>query len=188
MPFLRKFFPRFLDRYDPEPIPDEEEYSKWFVPKTVQPVIDLKEEVFSRRKFFGKKAETVTDASTVGYYARISLEYDKLYELQGVIAWVNNGNAGINRIVHNIPTAEPMNNWVRLTENAGSEGAGVLLWDVFPGGLKIFHSSEKYFDETVSGTVVDWTAPPEIAVYMNSPPPAGTNDSITLQVWGIVYG
>ena len=188
MPFLRKFFPRFLDRYDPEPIPDEEEYKLWYVPKTVQPVIDMKEEVFSRRKFFGKATESVTETSPAGYYAEISLDYDKLYELYGVIAWVNQGNATINRIVYMVPTGEPMNNYLRLTENTGSEGAGVLLWDTFPGGLKLFHSSTKYYDETVSGTVIDWTFKHQIAVYMNTPPGAGLTDSITLQVWGIVYG
>ena len=185
MPFLRKFFPRFLDKFFPEPIPNEEEYKYWYVPKTVQPVLDIEKDIRRDRLFFVSESETVTDASTPGYYCRVTLERGKMYQLFGVIGYTGQGNASVSRIVWGISQPASGYSWFRLTDNLAADN---VLWATFPGGVLITQGNKSDEDTTYGGGgIIDYYNPPSLAIYMDTPPPTGTSDNIVMRAWGIVF-
>ena len=168
---MRKFFPTFLDEYDPEFLPEEKQ-QKWYLTKQVVPIIDIRGEVREWEPWADSATASVTDTSPVGYYAYVTLEEGYEYEIVAVISYVSQGNAQIDRIVIQIDrtASGAITDIFRI-----AYGAGTLLWAKFDGGLTIYPF---YHKNTRVAT------PTFIATYMSTPPPTGSQDTIVTKVLG----
>ena len=165
---MRKFFPTFLDEYDPEFLPEEKQ-QKWFLTKQVIPVINIKEEVRDWEPWSAINSQAVSNTSSAGYYAFVNLEDGYEYEIYAIISYTG-GDAQIDRVVVNIDRtgAGGVTDIFRIAYSANT----TLIWAKFDGGLTLY---PKYNKSTN-------TIPTSISTYM-SVAPAG-NDSIITKVLG----